>query len=64
MTFERSNKVTNVKRTKFIELVLNVFQLLTLKKLYYAITRIIKQVTCHKVLLALRKIKKTFASRM
>jgi hypothetical protein len=45
MMFERSNKVTNVGKAKFTELVLDVFQLLTLEKLHYAIVRIIKQVT-------------------
>jgi len=44
--FERSNKVMNIGGAKFIELVLDVFQLLTLEKLHYAIVRIIKQVTC------------------
>jgi len=41
----RSLCVTNVGKAKFIELVLDVFQLLTLEKLHYAIVRIIKQVT-------------------
>jgi hypothetical protein len=45
MMFERSNKVTNVGRIKFMELVLDVLQLLTLEEFHYAIAKIIKQVT-------------------
>jgi hypothetical protein len=48
MMFERSKKVTNIGKAKFTELVLDVFQLLTLEKLHYAIVRIIKQVTHQK----------------
>ncbi len=44
MTFERNNKVTNIGRFKFTELVMDVFQLLTLEELQYSIARIIKQV--------------------
>ncbi len=40
---ERNNKVTNVGRVQFTKLVLDVFQLLTFKKLHYAITTIIEQ---------------------
>jgi hypothetical protein len=40
---ERSNKVTNVGRTQFIKLVLDVLQLLTVEKFHYAIIAIIKQ---------------------
>ncbi len=43
---KRSNKVTNVGRVKFIELFLDLLQLLTLEELHYAIPRIIKRVTC------------------
>ncbi len=46
MTLQRSNKVTNVGRIKFTELVLDLLQLLTLEELHYAIPRIIKQVIC------------------
>ncbi len=42
MMLERSNKVMNIGRAKFIKLVLDVFQLLTLEELHYAIARIIK----------------------
>jgi hypothetical protein len=45
MTLENNNKAMNIGRAKFIELVLDVFQLLTLEKLHCAITKIIKQVT-------------------
>jgi hypothetical protein len=45
MMLERINKVLNVGRAKFIELVLNVLQLLTFEELHYAIIRIIKQLT-------------------
>jgi hypothetical protein len=45
MTLKRNNKVTNVGRAKFIELVINVLQLFTLEELHYAIARFIKQVT-------------------
>jgi hypothetical protein len=41
--FERSNEVTNVGRAQFTKLVLNMLQLLTFKKLRYAITTIIEQ---------------------
>ncbi len=37
-------------KKKFIELVLDVLQLLTFKKLQYAIPKIIKQVTCQESL--------------
>ncbi len=40
---ERNNKVTNVGRVQFIELVLDVFQLLTSKKLHCAIITIIER---------------------
>jgi hypothetical protein len=39
---EKKNKVTNVMRTKFKKLVLDVLQLFTFKELHYAITKIIK----------------------
>jgi hypothetical protein len=42
MMLERSNKVMNVGRVKFTELVLDVLQLLTFKEFHYAIARIIK----------------------
>ncbi len=45
MTLERSNKVMNVGRVKFTNLVPDVLQLLTLDELHCAITKIIKQVT-------------------
>jgi hypothetical protein len=44
MMLEKNNKVINVGRAKFIELVLDVLQLLTLEELHCAITRIIKQI--------------------
>jgi hypothetical protein len=37
MMFERNNKVMNVRRAKFTELVLDVLQLLIFKKFHYAI---------------------------
>jgi hypothetical protein len=40
---ERSNKVTNVGRTQFIELVLDVLQLLIVEKFHYTIVAIIEQ---------------------
>ncbi len=62
---ERSNKVMNVGRAKFIELVLDVLQLLTLEELHYAITKIIKEVTCQKRFLTkLREVKEVFALGM
>jgi hypothetical protein len=42
MTLEKSNKVTNVGRAKFIKLVVDLFQLLTLEEFHCAIIRIIK----------------------
>ncbi len=45
MIFERNNKVTNVGRFKFMKLVSDVFQLLTLEKFPCAITKIIKHIT-------------------
>ncbi len=44
MIFERNNKVTNVGRFKFMKLVSDVFQLLTLEKFPCAITKIIKHI--------------------
>ncbi len=46
MRIERSNKVMNIGRAKFIKLVLDVLQLLTLEEFHCDIIRIIKQVTC------------------
>jgi hypothetical protein len=37
MMLEKNNKVTNVGRVKFTELVLDLFQVFTLKELHYAI---------------------------
>jgi hypothetical protein len=39
---ERNNKVMNVGKVQFIELVLDVFQLLTFEELHCAIVTIIK----------------------
>jgi hypothetical protein len=54
MTLERSNKVMNVGKAKFIELVLDVLQLFTFEELHCAIARIIKQVTCQEVLASIK----------
>jgi hypothetical protein len=42
MMLERINEVTNVGRPQFVELVLDVLQLLTFEKLHYAIAKIIE----------------------
>ncbi len=62
--FERNNKVTNFRRAKFIELVLDVFQLLIFKKLHCAITRIIEQVTHQKGFISTKGNQKFLASGM
>jgi hypothetical protein len=59
MTLERSNKVMNIGRTKFTELVLEVLQLLTLEEFHYAIARLIKQITRQETL---KEMEKIFAS--
>ncbi len=46
--FERSNKVTNVRRTQFAKLVLDVLQLFTFENLHYAIVIIIEQMPSQK----------------
>jgi hypothetical protein len=46
MMLERNNKVMNVGKAKFVELILDVLQLFTLEEFPYAISRIIKQITC------------------
>ncbi len=43
---EKNNKVMNVGRVKFTELVLDLLQLLTFEELHYSTPIIIKQVTC------------------
>jgi hypothetical protein len=53
MMLERRNKVTNIGKAKFTKLVLDMFQLLTLKELHYAIARIIKQVICQEGLVGI-----------
>ncbi len=47
---ERSNEVTNFGEVPLTKLVLDVFQLLTIEKLYYAIIIIIEQMSSQKTL--------------
>ncbi len=52
MTLERNNKVTNIGRTEFTELVQDVLQVLTLEEFHYIIAIIIKQITCQEGLVS------------
>ncbi len=53
MVLEKSNKVTNVGRVKFIELILDLFHVLTLEELHYAIPRITKRITRQKGIISI-----------
>jgi hypothetical protein len=58
MMLERNNKVMNVGKAKFVELILDVLQLFTLEEFPYAISRIIKQITCQEGLASTKGNKK------